>query len=367
MSLPHTRGHQPAGPRGSSPTSTFTVRSLSPDDVPAVLQLLVETMRVSSGGDYSEAFFRWKHERNPFGVSPGLIALDGERVVGVRLFLRWTLQAGDLILRAVRPVDTATHPDYQGLGIFRRLTTELLKQMEETAPVDLVFNTPNLNSLPGYLRMGWSPVGTLPVHISPVRPVSFLRGAFQARNATAAGRVSRTDGALGIAARTSSLPRADVAFQDVRGLEYLLAAQAPNARLHTPLTVDYLRWRYADAPTLDYRCIQAFTGRALVGIGFGRVRTRAALTEFTLGDVITHPGDTRTAARIMRAARHSGADHVATHAAPGTTIRTVTLRSLYAKTPGRGITLVARQTDRSPISPLDLDCWGLSLGDLEVF
>jgi GNAT superfamily N-acetyltransferase len=340
---------------------------MSPDDVPAVLQLLVETMRVNSGGDYPETFFRWKHERNPFGVSPGLIALDGERVVGVRLFLRWTLQAGERVLRAVRPVDTATHPEYQGRGIFRRLTTELLRHLEETDPVDLVFNTPNLNSLPGYLRMGWSAVGTLPVHISPVRPVSFLRGALRARDATAAGKMSETGVVATATARNSPMAGAGAAFQDVAALEHLIAARAPNPRLHTPLTVDYLRWRYAEAPGLDYRCIQAFTGGVLAGVGFGRIRTRASLTELTLGDVITRPGDTRAAVGILRAARHSGVDHVAVHAAPGSSISRVTLRCLFVKTPGRGITLVARQTDRSPASLLDEGGWGLSLGDLEVF
>jgi GNAT superfamily N-acetyltransferase len=366
MSIQRTGAHHVPGPAGSSPGPTLSVRPLSSDDVPAVLRLLVETMRANSGGDYSDAFFRWKHEHNPFGVSPGLIALDGERVVGVRLFLRWTLQAGDRLLRAVRPVDTATHPDYQGRGIFRRLTTDLLEQLEENDPVDLVFNTPNLNSLPGYLRMGWSAVGTLPVHISPVRPVSFLRGALRARNATAAGKPGTTAVAMATA-RSSPLAGAEVAFHDVPALERLLAGQGPNPRLHTPLSVDYLRWRYADAPELDYRCIQAFRGGVLAGVGFGRVRTRAALTELTLGDVITLPGDTRAAAGLLRAARHSGVDHVAVHAAPGSTIGSVALRSMFVKTPGRGIRLVARQTERSPADLLDPDGWGLSLGDLEVF
>jgi GNAT superfamily N-acetyltransferase len=347
--------------------STLQVRALAPADEPAVLRLLADTMAINPTGEYTAAFLRWKHQGNPFGVSPGLVALDGERVVGVRLFLRWSLQAGDRTLRAVRPVDTATHPDYQGQGIFRRLTTDLLEQLEESDPVDLVFNTPNLNSLPGYLRMGWTTVGMLPVHISPVRAVAFLRGVRRAGNATASGEVSKIDITVAATARTSSLPQAQDAFQELGDLENLLATRTPNRRLRTPLTVDYLRWRYVEAPGLDYRCVQVFSDGALAGVGFGRVRTRAALTELTLGEVITAPGDTRAAAGVLRAARRSGVDHVAVHAAPGTEISAMALRSMFLKAPGRGITLVARPTRRSPAGLLDQDTWGLSLGDLEVF
>src|SRR4051794_39470238 len=33
--------------------------------------------------------FRWKHDRNPFGASPRWVAVDRDRIVGFRTFLRW--------------------------------------------------------------------------------------------------------------------------------------------------------------------------------------------------------------------------------------------------------------------------------------
>ena len=127
-------------------------------------------------GENTAAFFEWKHQENPFGPSPGLVAHADGRLVGVRLFLRWELRAGERTFHAVRAVDTATDPEFQGRGIFRRLTLGLLQQLDEGGDLDLVFNTPNANSRPGYLKMGWQDVGSIPVKLSPVRPVALLRG-----------------------------------------------------------------------------------------------------------------------------------------------------------------------------------------------
>ena len=67
-------------------------------------------------GSRPAEFFRWKHLENPFGRSFMLVAEADGRIVGLRAFMRWEFVAGDGAFRAVRAVDTATHPDYPGAG-----------------------------------------------------------------------------------------------------------------------------------------------------------------------------------------------------------------------------------------------------------
>src|SRR4029077_13661343 len=125
------------------------------------LDLLANALGWSASAGLPE-FFDWKHRENPFGESPGWVAVDGTRVVGFRTFLRWELEDGAGATRtAVRAVDTATHPDYQGRGIFRALTLLAVEEMTAEG-VEFVFNTPNDKSRPGYLTMGWHEVGRLP-------------------------------------------------------------------------------------------------------------------------------------------------------------------------------------------------------------
>jgi GNAT superfamily N-acetyltransferase len=153
----------------STTTTELEVRALTEADDPTVIEVLGVALGGGPTGGRTAEFFRWKHRLNPFGPSPGLVAVQEGRILGVRLFMRWALQADGQPVKAARAVDTATDPAFQGKGIFRSLTLGLLDQLDASGEVDLVFNTPNASSRPGYLKMGWQPVGTLPVRLAPGR------------------------------------------------------------------------------------------------------------------------------------------------------------------------------------------------------
>lgn len=118
-------------------------------------------------------YWKWKHLRNPFGESDVLLAYDDNVLVGVRAFMNWTWCKSGSELKSVRAVDTVTHPEYQGRGVFKKLTLQLLDECRK-ADISLVFNTPNDKSAPGYLKMGWSTAGKLPVHISFKKPFNII-------------------------------------------------------------------------------------------------------------------------------------------------------------------------------------------------
>jgi len=157
--------------------------------------------------------FLWKHKENPFGISVGLLACDEEEIVGVRMFMFWEFRKGEKIVKAIRPVDTIIHPNYRGKGLFKKLTLEGLKICKNE--YDLVFNTPNKNSFPGYIKMGWvSYGGRLNFKAAFVFPFS--------RNNIALERI----------------PLKLIDINDLK-LEY--------NQFRTHLTNDYLHWRYIDA------------------------------------------------------------------------------------------------------------------------
>ena len=163
------------------------VRPYRDADEQAVLGLLNDALGGGPAGTRPAEFFRWKHLENPFGRSFMLVAEADGRIVGLRAFMRWEFLAGDRRFRAVRAVDTATHPDHQGKGIFSRLTLEALDSLRDQA--DFVFNTPNEKSLPGYLKMGWSVVGRVPIRIRVRRPIRFATRARSWRSASELGQV----------------------------------------------------------------------------------------------------------------------------------------------------------------------------------
>ena len=64
----------------------LTYRSINYDED---LEQIIPLIQKNLDATYTLNFFRWKHLENPFGKSYGLLALDGEKIVGLRMFMFW--------------------------------------------------------------------------------------------------------------------------------------------------------------------------------------------------------------------------------------------------------------------------------------
>lgn len=330
------------------------IRRARSDDEPAIIRLLERALAGGPTGRRDDGFFHWKHHDNPFGPSLAFVAEVEGRVVGFRTFMRWRFRNGRTTVGAVRAVDTATDPDHRGQGIFTSLTLHALDQLDGE---DLVFNTPNGQSLPGYIKMGWREVGTVPIAIRPVRPLRFLARAARVRRGGGPGEPP-----------PCPFPRAADVLADHAAIRALLeSSDRPGAGLTTDRSVEMLWWRYAQAPGLDYRAVTVHTGAELVALAIGRPRMRGGLAEFTLAEVLVRAGDPKAAGRLLRTAARFGGDHVATHLSPESLAARQAWTAGYATPPGVGMTLVANVLRPVHPDPLRLDSWRLSLGDLEVF
>ena len=167
----------PLGYYDPSAMDGIEIRVAQPEDFDDIVEVCSASLGWKDP-DFDRALFRWKHAANPFGRSLIMVAeLDG-RLVAVRPFMRWRFRRGDDILIAARAVDTATHPDARGKGLFRTLTEAGIELLREEG-VDFIFNTPNDQSRPGYLKMGWLEAGQIPVGFRPrsLFTLANLRGA----------------------------------------------------------------------------------------------------------------------------------------------------------------------------------------------
>jgi GNAT superfamily N-acetyltransferase len=332
--------------------AVVSIRPYTDDDEADVLALLDASLGSGPAGRRTPEFFRWKHVDNPFGRSLMLVAESEGRIVGLRAYMRWRFVASGEPVRAVRAVDTATHPDVQRRGIFSKLTREALEQLKGQA--DLVFNTPNEKSLPGYLKMGWRTVGRVPVRVRVRHPLRFVRRARSARASTAAEPSTRAN---------VSLDPHEILTEASVGR---LLAGYGDPRLTTDRSVAYLRWRYLGAPILGYRSMTDSDDGDLLSIGLFRVRPRGELLEATVGDVLG--GDRAAAARVLRRiARAAPVDHVTCSFPSGTTLSRASAAAGFIPAM-TGPTLVALPlSDRIGRDVGDLSSWALTLGDVEVF
>jgi GNAT superfamily N-acetyltransferase len=317
------------------------VRPATPNDRPAIHELL----RAALGWGDDERFgwlYTWKHEENPFGASAAWVAFVGDQLAGLRVFMRWELEHPGGVFRAVRAVDTATHPDHQGRGVFRRLTLGAIDMLRDEG-VDFVFNTPNSQSLPGYLKMGWDEVGRLPVAARPTG----VRGAMRMISARQPAERWSEPTALGV-------PASELLAAERPLVASLVASQPAATGIRTRLSPELLDWRYGSS-RVPYRAVVAEAPEN--GIAFVRVRRRGTAREVVVATLLVRGADRAATGRLVRAVRRAAdADYVlAIGPEPG-----------LVPLPKRFGPVLTWRALCAPVMP-PLESWQLRLGDVELF
>jgi GNAT superfamily N-acetyltransferase len=324
-----------------------------------VAELLNICLGEKAAGCRDEDYWTWKHERNPFGRSVMLLAECDGRLVGVRAFMRWRLLSAGEPIQAVKPVDTVTHPEYQRRGIFSRLTTGACDDARK-AGIGLIFNTPNQNSAPGYLKLGWKEVGQLPMYVKWLRPVSSAWAVLRWKMGSR--RVPRAE----MFFRETPLSASD-AFASASHLASTIQGKGFDQRLRTDRNAEFLQWRYAQHPHIPYFAeVTGDAGRP-AGILFYRTNVRSGLREIMINDLLAHDGDSDTQVKLIRQlCIRARADYVAAHAADDTPLLKTLCSLGFHRVPRRRIRLVARtlMDDIRP-DPFVASNWSLCLGDLE--
>lgn len=251
------------------------IRTATEADIPAIVNLL----KLSLGEGLmpkSIDYWLWKHRLNPFGESPVLTCWEQGTLIGVRAFMRWDWISSGKTYKALRAVDTATHPDHQGKGIFKKLTLALVNHATKSGE-DFIFNTPNLQSKPGYLKMGWQAVGNLPIVFSMQRPANVIRNFMGSRRKSSPLFIGSSIDYYLDHPRLQSLV-------DEHGREL-------GTMLRTHVSVPYLKWRYRDVPVASYVAIGEEQSSELIGLLIGRIKSSRLGNELRITDCFLKPGN----------------------------------------------------------------------------
>jgi GNAT superfamily N-acetyltransferase len=302
------------------------VRTMQEEDIGSALAVLAAALGEPSGLERTHHLWSWKHIDNPFGRSIVFVAEAGGAVAGLRAFMRWELDTPDgTRLRCVRAVDTATHPDFHRRGIFQTLTEAAVDEARRQ-DVDLIFNTPNPRSGAGYLKMGWSEVGGIPVMVRP------------------SWRLLRRR------------PQSGLHIDAPREPPVTATDRAPRG-FRTPRNADYLEWRYGRHPSAIYRTIIDDDSAVVL-----RENERAGRRELVVSEMLGPDAG----ALLRRAARSARADYLVGSFQRGSPEWTAALLAGLIPVPRRrALTLFARPLREVP-GATDLKRWDLSIGDLEL-
>lgn len=311
------------------------IREASEKDIPQILQVLKASLGETSSKK-TEDVWRFKHIDNPFGRSLVFVAEEEQELIGVRAFMRWQWQQRDVIYSAFRAVDTATHPNHQGKGIFKSLTLTALQEGKQRGD-NFVFNTPNSQSKPGYLKMGWEEVGKIKINAHPINPFYWKK------------KLNNNGGQIHWSEDS-----------DWGYLQLFNIDQSKTGKLFTPKTQAYLKWRFIDNPLQQYR-ILSMPGIFLAGY----VKQHKWFRELRISEMIIAPDISlnKIKKELEIWAKTSGAHFITSSPYNKLPFRFSIVGNFGPNLTFRGLNLKKDEQQQF----MNLEFWAYRLGDLELF
>lgn len=126
-----------------------------------------------AGPKFTPQAIAWRYRDNPAGHVVGADAWSGSTLAAHYVTCPMRAMVEGRPLKGLLSLNTATHPDFQGRGLFTRLARATYEQGAERG-YDFVIGVANAQSTPGFLgRLGFQHVGRLEAGLLTVAPRKF--------------------------------------------------------------------------------------------------------------------------------------------------------------------------------------------------
>lgn len=112
-----------------------------------------------------ESYLQWLYAENPEGYVVGYDAWYGDRLAAHYVCIPTQMKLLGVIRTGLLSLNTATHPDFQGKGLFTRLAEQVYSSAAREG-YEFIYGVANANSTPGFVRkLGFSQLGQLDAKI----------------------------------------------------------------------------------------------------------------------------------------------------------------------------------------------------------
>lgn len=233
---------------------TWSVRESTPADAEKIHDL----MATCFGLRRPPRFEHWRYADPPFGQSLSFIAVDGDRCIAHEALLPTRMQLGKETVLGAQSMDTMTHPDYRGQGVFVATARACFEVAAERG-IELLYGFPNGLSLHGLLRLNWDHTGdiqqwTRPVSLAHALPPGLATVADQLLDLLPRGRRTGVDVTVG--------------RPDDDTLEEVLGRWRGQPKLcRVARSAAWLEWRYRPGAEMEYDWFLARRGGRPVALG----------------------------------------------------------------------------------------------------
>jgi len=236
--------------------------------------------------------WHWMYRENPAGNAKVWLAEVGDRIVGQSAVIPVRMKCGREVVTGFQSIDTLTHPDYRGQGIYTTLAQQAYAEAASEG-MHVGYRFPNRNSHPiAVKKLDWFDVAQRRIMFKPCNWRNIV--ALKIRNrplswVTAIG--------AGLAFSLATLTRsrrppvgAGVTVGEVDSFDDRINTFWDRVcKCHQVMVVrdkSYLNWRYADAPGVKYTILLAEGGAEIEGYLVMRCRQWSNLKVGAIYDVL---------------------------------------------------------------------------------
>lgn len=122
----------------------------------------IELYKLCFSGKVNEKYFKWRYMENPCEDILVAVAMDENKVVAYYAVSPSRIRYDGEVLKSAISINTMTHPDYRGQGLFVKLAKLLFNEMEELN-YSFVYGFPNYISHRVFNeKLGWSDIYEIP-------------------------------------------------------------------------------------------------------------------------------------------------------------------------------------------------------------
>lgn len=194
----------------------------------------------------TKEWFLWKFRDNPFGESILACAKIDDKIIGCVALGIQDFFYDNKIVKGALSFETFVHPNHQGKGLFKQLI-DLAETESQNRNIKFLLNFPNSNSLPGFIKSGWSKLNCAEYWI---KPKSFLNLILNIKEL-----------------KKSFVPNAsNLEKLNVNQIsEFIL--KKPSNTFKSVINNDYLIWRFFTYPVTEYSVINSDNILSIARVG----------------------------------------------------------------------------------------------------
>ncbi|MFX1394336.1 MAG: GNAT family N-acetyltransferase [Promethearchaeota archaeon] len=271
----------------------WKIRRYKHGDEEQIIQLFQKVFGKHMGKTESIKHWKWEFEYNPINRNEIFLAINANKLVGQYAVIPVKMKIGIKEYTATLSLDTMTHPDYRGQGIFPTLATNLYNDLGKSG-ISITYGFPNTLSIYGFIKkLNWFEISKVPIYIRPLNFISLFH-YYLKNNFLSQFFGSIANFFYNLFLKKKKMP-SYLKIEKIKdfGIEFNVLWKIIKREIPIGIVRDskYLNWRYFQKPEEKYVVFSIKNNEKLKGYIILKIEERFDLKIGLIMDILSDPSN----------------------------------------------------------------------------